>query len=887
VNSHPGKAKEKEIIMATAYTRIPPYTQLTDASTVAISGPDGLATDYLFDAQSRALWFKDAQAATFLHGTTHISEDPIPGATCDTPGLLSANDKCKLDALLQTRIGVLGFQGAGFPDDGGWLQGDIILAAGTEFISLERIGNVVRFTVDSPVPLTCSCESCNQIFWVQDDTDTASVRPPVCSGKLPGVNSYGELKVYVFPQSTIVDPNNPSAKLNLKGNYPSLIFKRYDDTLSPGSAEFELTLKRSSLNKLVMETGWAFTPGAVGGVAECIWFTGLDADGKQTSFQFKPDSDSNALGMLLYKGNLITKKMGVVTGYDSSILTSNIYQWRQWDILNQKPIGDSYTATNVWMYKNPGSVSTGTSAQALMLDYTIDILPIGTLTDIWAFQVGEVNGVVNYRYFFNQRPSINPNQIWSTIDHVSFGDTVVARDIQNEIAHSVDGFPMTTDVQPATIYDDGRNIELSRWGITNYDVPIIPITANGVTGTGPVQASDLNGAYIDTTRPALLVYPNAHTSAGTAPFGNYQQPTMIWSRSSLKDGLIRIRMGRPGSPGTIGGLSSYFGPVIGRNYFDVLLKAKIDEEMEAYGQVEAIGTFDGYPFIQISGVAFHDIPKFGTIEIISTSSATAGKTFQFNRKTIFAGGTGTGTVKDLVMGSVLLNTYTGAEPYVGQAGDIVRFIQQDYSNPVARTIWNYQVVDGQPITTLQFTVGMLDMTKPYNYNTYPVEATEPQASDIIRGLNDTGTYGGPISSAIYQQNGLYFGTGTKPPSSVSSFFIVEGGSFGSSDGKEYWNELTIMVKSEQVWIWWNDLLIPPNANETNAQQNPPTFQITQPYYLMKDFSALTSASPAYYQKEMEGKYGIRCFPGAVIRDIDIKGQVQLFNEYIYGNLNLG
>jgi hypothetical protein len=153
VNSHPGKAKEKEIIMATAYTRIPPYTQLTDASTVAISGPDGLATDYLFDAQSRALWFKDAQAATFLHGTTHISEDPIPGATCDTPGLLSANDKCKLDALLQTRIGVLGFQGAGFPDDGGWLQGDIILAAGDDSILDTRDDTGLKFLLGVGVEL--------------------------------------------------------------------------------------------------------------------------------------------------------------------------------------------------------------------------------------------------------------------------------------------------------------------------------------------------------------------------------------------------------------------------------------------------------------------------------------------------------------------------------------------------------------------------------------------------------------------------------------------------------------------------------------------------------------------------------------------------------------
>jgi hypothetical protein len=57
---------------------------------------------------------------------------------------MSADDKCKLDAMLGTRLGVLGFSGAGMPDDGGWLSGDIILAAGTEFISLERIGMQVK-----------------------------------------------------------------------------------------------------------------------------------------------------------------------------------------------------------------------------------------------------------------------------------------------------------------------------------------------------------------------------------------------------------------------------------------------------------------------------------------------------------------------------------------------------------------------------------------------------------------------------------------------------------------------------------------------------------------------------------------------------------------------
>ena len=282
-----------------ALVKIPSHTTLQDAQFITIQGPDQITTGYKYDLQQRALYFKESQVIyPSFHGATHVAEDPVPTASCDLEGLMSANDKCKLDAMLQMRVGVLGFQGAGFPDDGGWMQGDIILAAGTEFISLERIGNVVRFTVDSPIPLVCNCEECNQIFWVQDETDIASVRPPVCSGKLPGVNAYGEMKIYLFPESTIADPNDASATLNNKGNYPAFIFKRYDDTIVPGAAEHEMILKRDENNILQTEIGWAFTPGATG-VPEMVWFMGKDNDGSQVRFDLNPESEPGLLGSLL------------------------------------------------------------------------------------------------------------------------------------------------------------------------------------------------------------------------------------------------------------------------------------------------------------------------------------------------------------------------------------------------------------------------------------------------------------------------------------------------------------------------------------------------------------------------------------------------------------
>ena len=113
-------------------SQIPSSSGLVDQQFIQVVGPNGLTTGFQYDEQQKALYFKESQVLfPSFHGTSHVAEDPIPVATCDTPGLMAADDKCKLDALLQTRLGVLGFQGAGFPDDGGWMQGDVILAAGT------------------------------------------------------------------------------------------------------------------------------------------------------------------------------------------------------------------------------------------------------------------------------------------------------------------------------------------------------------------------------------------------------------------------------------------------------------------------------------------------------------------------------------------------------------------------------------------------------------------------------------------------------------------------------------------------------------------------------------------------------------------------------------
>jgi hypothetical protein len=582
-----------------ALTKLPSYSSLIDGQFIQVEGPNEITTGYSYDQQQRALYFKESQVLyPSFHGMTHIAEDPVPNATCDTPGLMSSDDKCKLDALLQTRLGVLGFQGAGFPDDGGWMQGDVILAAGTEFISLERIGNVVRFTVDSPIPLNCACEECTQIFWVQDETDIASIRPPSCAGKLPGVNAYGELKVYLFPESVIADPNNVASTLNNKGSYPALIFKRYDDAITPGAAELELILKRDNINSIQTEIGWAFTPGSTG-MVECVWFTGKDKDGNITRFELEPNSEPNLLGSLLYKGHLISRKTGVIVDYTSAILSTNQYTLREWDVDGSRAVGDSFTARNVWQFMNPENSTSGPNAISLILDSTIDLLPVGTLVDVWWFKVGEVAGEPIRRYYFSKRPYLNPNHMWTSVGQVQFGDTSEAR---AELQPGTD----STDSYECETVSSIRSFERSIWGLTGLDDPLFVYGIEdgniSTAGTSGLDISSQHRAVIDTTIPALKVVGIDGTGGDFS-----ERPVVLWNRKNVCNSLIRCDIGCP--------TSSNFTP------YDILLRAPIDENTEKYMRVVEVGTLDDTSnYIKVCGLHFHDLPSFGSVRILHPTS---------------------------------------------------------------------------------------------------------------------------------------------------------------------------------------------------------------------------------------------------------------------------
>lgn len=818
-------------------TSIPSHGSLSDGQFIQVTGPDGITSGYSYDEQQRALYFKESQVLfPSFHGASHIAEDPIPVATCDSQGLMAADDKCKLDSLIGMRLGVLGFQGAGFPDDGGWMQGDIILAAGTEFISLERIGNVVRFTVDSPIPLNCACEECQQIFWVQDETDIASIRPPTCGGKLPGVNAYGEMKIYLFPESTIADPNDVASTLQNKGTFPAFIFKRYDDTIVPGAAEHEMILKRDANNSLQTEIGWAFTPGAAG-VPEMVWFMGKDDDGNQIRFDLATETEPGLLGSLLFNGHLITKKMGVIIDYTSTILSTNQYTARLWDVNGNEAIGSSFTAKNVWQYTNPENPVTGTNAQVLVLDGSVDLLPIGTLVDLWAFKVGEVSGEPILRYYFSKRPAVNPQHLWSWVGSQQFGDIETAR--AELLADEGSDDKVAAESVSAI-----RSFERYLWGLTGIDDPLVSFDLASTFGTDSADISEQHRAVIDTALPGLKV-----VSTTDAPSNFSERPVWFWNRKNITNGLMRLDIGRPDS--------SNFTP------YDVVLRAPIDEHVEKYMQVVGMGTVNGLNYVRVCGAHFHDLPPFGTIRVLTAENQNI--LFNYHRKLMFANtisetNPGTDVINQACDTIVLAGSASDNVAYPGAIGDIVELLHQEYNSPVVRVEFTYDSDTG--LVQLQVKVGTLDMETAYEGD------IADDSDDYVRGLA-----GGYAVSAVYSQTGTFTGVGTQPDATPAGFVVYDGGAQIGGDLDEYWNRLEIMVRDDQVWVWWNQLLIPPNAVLSAALDTPVT--VSTPYFPL-------TVDP----NKQFGKFGVRMWPGAALRRFDLRTQLSQYSEFTYGQLEV-
>lgn len=794
---------------------IPDPSTVSDKQYISVSGPDGIVFGYVYDEQRRTFFFKDITSLNSAkHGSTHISDDPIPLATCDSKGLMSATDKCRLESITQTRIGILGFTGAGQPGDAGMMSGDIIFAAGSEFISIERVGNVVRFTVDKGTSLACNYETSAQLWWSVDETETTSIRPPTCNGTLPGMSSYGEFKCYLFPESTVVDQADPLSTLQNKGLYPSFIFKRYDDSIQPGTAELDIVLKRNATNQSTADIGISFTPGTSGVKPEWHVFMGLNADGNVIDFELMPDETStNAVGGLLCNGNLLTKKMAIITGYETDVLATNRYKLKFWDPVNDETIGDEFTAKNLWKY------NTITTSPSLVTDNITDLLSIGAVVDVWYFRVGETNNVPLLNYFFIKEPSTDLTNGWAFIGGVSFGDTYTVR------AETDPG--LDSGVSYETISGD-VNFEDKVWGLTGFDSPVMLFGDVFDSGTEGATLNSQHVAIIDESLPGLKVV----SDTGTEPFN--QRPVVLWNRTSLRDYvLISAKIGGP--------QLSEFSP------YDFLIHAPIDRFDEAYLYVAGASVVDGLNCILVKGAHYRDLPPSGTVRIL-TPGESRNKIFNYGRKLLFSASD--------TDGIVLVAPASSDNVYPGSAGDVVELLHRDFSSACVRV--EYTVDSSSGVVSTQFKVGHVDMGTAYENN------ITDDIDDFVRGFEP-----GYAVSAIYTQNDTWTGVGTKPSVNADGFYVVDGGL--ASDSSEYWNKIEILLKNDQIWIWWNGLLVPPSASLSSLLTVPVT--ISSPYFPI--------TTPNDY-----GKFGVRMWPGARLRSFDTSVGLFGFSEYSYGQLDI-
>jgi len=771
-----------------------------------------------------------------------VADDPVPDATPELHGLMSDSDKKKLDVLTQTRLGVLGFLGSGFPDDQGWLQGDIILAAGTEFIQLERVGNVVRFVVDSSIPL-CSCEECATLYWVQDESAVSSIRPPSCGGKLPGVNVYGEFSAFLFPETTIFDPANPLATLNKKKNYPTIVFKRSTDQLRPGDAEFEAVLRRRTNG--TTSVGWAMTP--TSGKARAVWFMGEDSAGNEIRFEFDSRTEPGILGALLYKGHTLTRRMAVITNYTPTVVSTNQYVIKYWDVMKAEPVGNGFVATNIWRYQNPeNSPNALVNPRQLVLDGTQELLPIGTLVQTWEFKVGEVNGKPLYKGFFNLEPKLNANTIWSLTGAIRFGDLLTA----HEEAENGSGQEMTTTTT------DSRLFERSMWGITGFEDPLMLSddldTSSGATDDP--SGTILNNQFVandDPTLPGLRILEPQPSEQVRG------RPIFIWHRQGYKNFMMRALVGQPEA--------SKYPPI------DILLRGPIDSFDDTYMKVIkrgiiSHGPYAGLYYIITNGTLWKNLPTKGAVRILTGNYRN--RAWNYIAKTTF------GKVTDdavILIGGTLFpfsedggSGGSGSEvplPDVPATTTVIELLHTDFNSPAVRLEFSINQTSGDEHVQLQFKAGTLDMSVPYELDSSGV------SDDVVHGFAP-----GYMVSRIYTQSG--FITSTEAPASTPEGFKVYTGGFLPFEigGQiERWNTLEVMYRDSQLWIWWNNLLIPPST--VDSAMLPMPVVVNTPYFPI--------------QSPMDiGKLGLRLWPGTKLRSMEVRSQSMGWSEFAHGQLEL-
>jgi hypothetical protein len=249
------------------------------------------------------------------------------------------------------------------------------------------------------------------------------------------------------------------------------------------------------------------------------------------------------------------------------------------------------------------------------------------------------------------------------------------------------------------------------------------------------------------------------------------------------------------------------------------------------------GQYNGLNWAKLGNLDWHDLPPHGAFKVVMyDGSYTYGQVFSYSAK--------------LIDDSADFVYVVTSDPTPAQFS-VVEFLHEEYTTPAARLQFGYNVNTHDIEMTP--TIGTLDMGVDYNLeNSAPTEPFD----NFVQDFTDY------EDGATYWQNGTAETTTTGITTSDEGFYILNGGVIAQGSvgaGQEYYNVLKIMVNESQAWMWWNNLLIPPDGSN--------------PYFTINDVVKY-------------GKFGLRLWPGARVRRVIVRSKLHQFSEYTLGQLEL-
>ncbi len=386
--------------------------------------------------------------------------------------------------------------------------------------------------------------------------------------------------------------------------------------------------------------------------------------------------------------------------------------------------------------------------------------------------------------------------------------------------------------------------DLTHAGVRTFSSQTIDI-AKERRDPSAIALNDQFVANIDSTIPGLQVLESN-------PTDDTERPVFVWHRSNHRNTYSKFLIGQPSD--------NKYPP------YDILLRAPIDHLDDQYVRVLRKGTFttgphDGSNFVIVKGAHFRDLPQSGHLRVLNGSES--GQNWKYFNKAPFWGPDADAII--LIGDSV--TSFPISDPSTTLTNDdqpgitqICQVLHQEYSAPCVRLEFSVNETVGSESVQVQFKVGTLDMAAAYELN-------DSEADDnLVRGLA-----AGYAVSDIHTQNG--FITDSESPTASPEGFICYKGGFktGAGSTDQLWNVLEIMHRDDQVWIWWNGLLVPPDTAASAALADP--VAISTPYFTVEDASEM-------------GKVGMRLWPGTKVRSVDVHNQIIPFSEFTYGQVEI-